>query len=80
MLCLEALTIQVMSDECLIVGAGPTGLTLAIELKRLGVPTRLVDKAERATQWSQALVVQVMNPVTSERGSGGKPNGIPVGR
>lgn len=58
MLCLEALTIQVMSDECLIVGAGPTGLTLAIELKRLGVPLRLVDKAERATQWSQALVVQ----------------------
>jgi 2-polyprenyl-6-methoxyphenol hydroxylase-like FAD-dependent oxidoreductase len=47
-----------MSQEILIAGAGPTGLTMAIELRRFGLPVRLIDKAERATQWSQALVVQ----------------------
>jgi 2-polyprenyl-6-methoxyphenol hydroxylase-like FAD-dependent oxidoreductase len=47
-----------MSDETLIVGAGPTGLTLAIELLRFGVPVRLIDKSDHAAKWSQALVVQ----------------------
>src|ERR1700759_4184301 len=31
----------------LIVGAGPTGLTLACELARRGVSFRLIDKAEK---------------------------------
>jgi 2-polyprenyl-6-methoxyphenol hydroxylase-like FAD-dependent oxidoreductase len=47
-----------MDGECLIVGAGPTGLALAIELRRFGLPVRLIDKADRPSQWSQALVVQ----------------------
>jgi 2-polyprenyl-6-methoxyphenol hydroxylase-like FAD-dependent oxidoreductase len=47
-----------MDEECLIVGAGPTGLTLAIELRRFGPSVRLIDKAEHPAQWSQALVVQ----------------------
>ncbi len=47
-----------MNHEYLIVGAGPTGLALAIELRRFGLPVRLIDKAERPAQWSQALVVQ----------------------
>jgi 2-polyprenyl-6-methoxyphenol hydroxylase-like FAD-dependent oxidoreductase len=47
-----------MNHECLIVGAGPTGLALAIELRRFGLPVRLLDKADRPAQWSQALVVQ----------------------
>ncbi len=47
-----------MNYECLIVGAGPTGLALAIELRRFGLPVRLIDKADRPAQWSQALVVQ----------------------
>ncbi len=47
-----------MDEECLIVGAGPTGLTLAIELRRFGLTVRLIDKAERPARWSQALVVQ----------------------
>jgi len=47
-----------MKHECLIVGAGPTGLALAIELRRFGLSVRLIDKADRAAQWSQALVVQ----------------------
>ncbi|MBK3571444.1 FAD-dependent monooxygenase [Streptomyces sp. MBT62] len=34
-----------MTDDVLIVGAGPTGLTLAIELARRGVGVRIVDAA-----------------------------------
>lgn len=42
----------------LIVGAGPTGLTAALELSRLGVPVRIVDKAARPSDTSRALAVQ----------------------
>ncbi|WP_319450131.1 MULTISPECIES: FAD-dependent oxidoreductase [unclassified Mycobacterium] len=42
----------------LIVGAGPTGLTAAIELSRLGVDVRIVDKALEASSTSRALGVQ----------------------
>ncbi len=31
--------------EVLIVGAGPTGLSLAITLRRHGIPVRIVDRA-----------------------------------
>jgi 2-polyprenyl-6-methoxyphenol hydroxylase-like FAD-dependent oxidoreductase len=41
-----------------VVGAGPTGLTAALELSRFGVPIRIVDRlAERSTT-SRALAVQ----------------------
>jgi 2-polyprenyl-6-methoxyphenol hydroxylase-like FAD-dependent oxidoreductase len=46
------------SDLVLVVGAGPSGLTMAIELKRLGLDVRLIDKSEHGAQYSQALVVQ----------------------
>nr|WP_275580495.1 FAD-dependent oxidoreductase [Mycobacterium riyadhense] len=36
-----------MDTQVLIVGGGPTGLTLAIELARRGVHVRILDKAER---------------------------------
>ena len=42
----------------LIVGAGPTGLSLAIELARRGVPFRLIDKAQGRSDKSRALAVQ----------------------
>ncbi|MGH2617647.1 MAG: FAD-dependent monooxygenase [Thermomicrobiales bacterium] len=42
----------------LIVGAGPTGLTLAIELARRGVPFRLIDRDPAPAQTSRALGVQ----------------------
>lgn len=42
----------------LVVGAGPTGLTLAIELRRLGLNVRLIDKSHHPARHSQALVVQ----------------------
>ncbi|MEV0292326.1 FAD-dependent monooxygenase [Nocardia sp. NPDC050710] len=34
------------TDQVLIVGAGPTGLTLAIDLARQGIPVRIIDKAD----------------------------------
>src|SRR4051812_28139302 len=41
----------------LIVGAGPTGLTIAAELARRGVACRIVDKAEGPTRLSKASSV-----------------------
>ncbi len=45
-------------EQVLIVGAGPTGMTAAIELARAGFPVRIVDKSAHMARWSQALVVQ----------------------
>lgn len=42
----------------LIVGAGPTGMTAAIELKRAGLDVRIIDKSTHLALHSQALVVQ----------------------
>ncbi|MCJ2072463.1 FAD-dependent oxidoreductase [Methylobacterium sp. J-030] len=47
-----------MSDPVLIVGAGPTGLTAALELSRLGVPVRLIDKRDAPATTSRAIGVQ----------------------
>ncbi|MGE3873043.1 MAG: FAD-dependent monooxygenase [Parvibaculaceae bacterium] len=44
--------------EVLIVGAGPTGLTLALWLTRLGVGIRIIDKSEGPGETSRALAVQ----------------------
>jgi 2-polyprenyl-6-methoxyphenol hydroxylase-like FAD-dependent oxidoreductase len=41
----------------LIVGAGPTGLTLALTLARHGVPVRIVDRATQASTVSKALAL-----------------------
>lgn len=43
--------------EVLVVGAGPTGLMLALWLARLGVRVRIVDKTEGPGTTSRALVV-----------------------
>lgn len=42
----------------LVVGAGPTGLVLALWLSRLGVPVRIVDKTAEPGTTSRALAVQ----------------------
>jgi 2-polyprenyl-6-methoxyphenol hydroxylase-like FAD-dependent oxidoreductase len=47
-----------MSPQVLIAGAGPTGLTAAAELKRLGVSVRIIDKNSTRTDKSKALGVQ----------------------
>lgn len=44
--------------DILIVGAGPTGLALALWLTKLGVRVRLIDRALAPSPTSRALVVQ----------------------
>jgi 2-polyprenyl-6-methoxyphenol hydroxylase-like FAD-dependent oxidoreductase len=44
--------------DVLIVGAGPTGLVLALWLTRLGVRVRIIDKTAEPGTTSRALVVQ----------------------
>ena len=44
-------------DPVLVVGAGPTGLTMANELVRHGVPVRIIDRAPAPATTSRALVV-----------------------
>lgn len=36
---------QLKSLPVLIIGAGPVGLTLALQLTKFGVPVRIIDKA-----------------------------------
>jgi 2-polyprenyl-6-methoxyphenol hydroxylase-like FAD-dependent oxidoreductase len=42
----------------LIAGAGPTGMTAAMELSRFGIPVRLIDKAPEPATTSRAIGVQ----------------------
>ncbi|KRB60646.1 hypothetical protein ASE04_23865 [Rhizobium sp. Root708] len=46
-----------MPTSVLISGAGPVGLTLALELSRFGVPRRTIDKSASRTDKSKALAV-----------------------
>ena len=59
-----------MTQPVLIVGAGPVGLTLAMELARYGVPLRIVDKAAARTDKSKALVLWSRTLELLERGPG----------
>ncbi|MEB3702576.1 FAD-dependent monooxygenase [Candidatus Bealeia paramacronuclearis] len=44
--------------QVLIVGAGPTGLTLAYALAQLGISIRIIDKSQEPSQHSKALAIQ----------------------
>ena len=45
------------TTDVLVVGAGPTGLATACELRRFGLTVRVVDSAPRASEHSKALVI-----------------------
>jgi 2-polyprenyl-6-methoxyphenol hydroxylase-like FAD-dependent oxidoreductase len=47
-----------MEEKLLIVGAGPTGLVLALWLTEFGVPFRIIDKASGPGETSRAMAVQ----------------------
>src|SRR5580693_9192987 len=49
---------QMAQTEVLIVGAGPTGLVLALWLTKLGVKVRIIDKTAESGTTSRALAVQ----------------------
>jgi 2-polyprenyl-6-methoxyphenol hydroxylase-like FAD-dependent oxidoreductase len=49
---------RTMKSDVLIVGAGPTGLVLALWLTKLGVKVRIIDKTSEAGTTSRALAVQ----------------------
>ncbi|MBX3390689.1 MAG: FAD-dependent monooxygenase [Phycisphaeraceae bacterium] len=47
-----------MTPQVLIVGAGPTGLVLALFLRHLSIPFRIIDKLSGPGQASRAMVIQ----------------------
>lgn len=47
-----------MTPQVLIVGAGPTGLVLALFLRHLNIPFRIIDKLSGPGQASRAMVIQ----------------------
>jgi 2-polyprenyl-6-methoxyphenol hydroxylase-like FAD-dependent oxidoreductase len=47
-----------MHSDVLIIGAGPTGLVLALWLTKLGVKVRIIDKAAEPGTTSRALAVK----------------------
>jgi 2-polyprenyl-6-methoxyphenol hydroxylase-like FAD-dependent oxidoreductase len=56
-----------MSTDVLVVGAGPTGLTTAIELARRGIGVRVIDTAIEPTTETRALGVQARTLELFER-------------
>src|SRR5260370_23075315 len=49
---------QMIQSDVLIIGAGPTGLVLALWLAKLGVKVRIIDKTAEPGTTSRALAVQ----------------------
>ncbi len=49
------MTSDAANKSVLVVGAGPVGLTMAIELARHGVPCRLIDRAAKPLPYCRAL-------------------------
>ncbi len=66
-------------QSVVIVGAGPVGLTLAIELTRFGIPVQIVEKAAARTDKSKALVLWSRTLELLERQPGGATDFIEAG-
>ncbi|WP_078911624.1 FAD-dependent monooxygenase [Streptomyces sp. NRRL WC-3742] len=56
-----------VSDPIIVVGAGPVGLTCALELARRGVPVRIVDRLAEPTTESRAIMVHARSLEMFER-------------
>ena len=56
-----------MQLDALVVGAGPTGLTMACELLRRGLRIRVIDVAKEASRHSKALVLHVRSQEVFEQ-------------
>src|SRR2546425_13255780 len=52
------MTTSSSESDVLVVGAGPTGLVLALWLTRLGIRVRIIDKTSEPGRTSRALAVQ----------------------
>src|SRR4051794_8287755 len=48
----------ILKTQVIIVGAGPTGLSMAVQLLRYDVDFIIIEKNEKTTPLSKALVVQ----------------------
>ena len=51
------MTISTTKTDVIIIGAGPTGLSLACQLIRYGIDFIIIDKSEGVTSYSKALGV-----------------------
>src|ERR1700724_973242 len=56
--CRKATEEKMTSSDVLIIGAGPTGLVLALWLTKLGVKVRIIDRTAEPGTTSRALAVQ----------------------
>jgi 2-polyprenyl-6-methoxyphenol hydroxylase-like FAD-dependent oxidoreductase len=68
-----------MTQNVLIIGAGPVGLTLAIELARYAVPVRIAEKSAQRTDKSKALVLWSRTLELLDRQPGGSTAFIEAG-
>jgi 2-polyprenyl-6-methoxyphenol hydroxylase-like FAD-dependent oxidoreductase len=64
-------TPRVLKTQVIIIGAGPTGLSMAAQLVRHKIDFILIDKKEKTTTFSKAIVVQARTlEIFSELGIG----------
>jgi 2-polyprenyl-6-methoxyphenol hydroxylase-like FAD-dependent oxidoreductase len=47
-----------VDTQVIVIGAGPVGLTAAIELRRRGVDVLIVDKRDSVAPWAKAVGIQ----------------------
>jgi 2-polyprenyl-6-methoxyphenol hydroxylase-like FAD-dependent oxidoreductase len=76
---MEIVMTNVISQKVLIIGAGPVGLTLAIELTRFGIPVQIVEKAAQRTDKSKALVLWSRTLELLDRQPGGSTTFVEAG-